>query len=163
MLDCAIAGGRHMPDGPLIPRLISRLADDRAAGRLAAVVQARRDLPPEIMRQVCGQLGTLTAPHIRTAIEVLIDTGRRPEDVVALPLDCLAREANGSPVLVYDNHKASRLKRRLPIPAATAAAIRTQQQRVRDRFPGTPAGKLKLLPTGWANRDGRRPLTVAAL
>jgi hypothetical protein len=28
--------------------------------------------------------------------------------------------------------------------------IRAQQQRVRDRFPDTPASELKLLPTGWA-------------
>ena len=115
-----------------------------------------RDLPAEIMRQICGQLAILAAPHIRTAIELLIDTGRRPEDVVALPLDCLVTDADGSPVLVYDNHKANRLGRRLPIPAATAQAIRAQQQRVRDRFPQTPSAELKLLPTGWANRDGRR-------
>ena len=122
-----------------------------------------RDLPPEILRQVCSHLGTLASPNIRTAIEILIDTGRRPEDVVALPLDCLASDPGGAPVLVYDNHKAHRLGRRLPIPAATAQLIRAQQQRVRDRFPDTPASELKLLPTGWANRDGRRPLTVSAL
>ncbi len=65
-------------------------------------------------------------------------------------------------MLIYDNHKANRLGRRLPVPEATARSIRAQQ-RVRDRFPGTPAGELKLLPTGWANRDGRRPMTVPAL
>ena len=48
-----------------------------------------RDLPAEIMRQICGRLPDLAAPHIRTAAGILIDTGRRPEDVVALPLDCL--------------------------------------------------------------------------
>ena len=122
-----------------------------------------RDLPAEIMRQVCGHLPSLPAPHIRTAIEILIDTGRRPEDVVALPLDCLAASQDGSPVLIYDNHKANRLGRRLPVPEAAARSIRAQQQRVRGQFPGTPAGALKLLPTGWANRDGRRPLTVPAL
>jgi hypothetical protein len=122
-----------------------------------------RDLPAEVMRQVCGHLPSLAAAHIRTAIEILIDTGRRPEDVVALPLDCLAAGQDGSPVLVYDNHKAGRLGRRLPIPETTARAIRAQQQRVRSQFPATPAGELKLLPTGWANRDGRRPLTVPAL
>ena len=114
------------------------------------------------MHQICGQLHTLAAAHIRTAAEILIDTGRRPEDVVALPLDCLASDADGSPVLVYDNHKANRLGRRLPIPTATAQAIRAQQQRVRGRFPGIPTSELKLLPTGWANRYGRRPMTVAA-
>ena len=122
-----------------------------------------RDLPAEIMQQICAQLHTVAAPHIRTATEILIDTGRRPEDVVALPLDCLAADTDGAPVLVYDNHKANRLGRRLPIPAATAQAIRAQQQRVRERFPGIPASQLKLLPTGWANRDGRRPPTVSAL
>ena len=122
-----------------------------------------RDLPPEIMRQICGHLPSLAALHIRTAAEILIDTGRRPEDIAVLPLDCLAASADGSPVLVYDNHKANRLGRRLPIPEATARSIRAQQQRVRDRFPATPASELKLLPTGWANRDGRRPLTVSAL
>ena len=88
------------------------------------------------MRQICGHLPSLAAPHIRTAAEILIDTGRRPEDMVALPLDCLAADAGGSPVLVYDNHKANRLGRRLPIPEATARSIRAQQQRVRARFPG---------------------------
>ena len=122
-----------------------------------------RDLPAEIMRQVCAHLPSLAAPHIRTAAEILIDTGRRPEDVVALPLDCLSCDAGGSPVLVYDNLKASRLGRRLPVPAATARSIREQQQRVRGQFPRTPVSELKLLPTGWANRDGRRPLTVSAL
>ncbi len=122
-----------------------------------------RDLPPEILQQVCSQLGTLASPHIRTAIEILIDTGRRPDDVVELPLDCLASDPGGAAVLVYDNHKAHRLGRRLPISSATAELIRAQQQRVRDQFPGTPASELKLLPTSWANRDGRRPLTVSAL
>jgi integrase len=122
-----------------------------------------RDLPPEILQQICSQLGTLASPHIRTAIEILIDTGRRPDDVVELPLDCLANDPGGAAVLVYDNHKAHRLGRRLPISSATAELIRAQQQRVRDKFPGTPASELKLLPTSWANRDGRRPLTVSAL
>ncbi|HEY2673116.1 MAG TPA: site-specific integrase [Rugosimonospora sp.] len=122
-----------------------------------------RDLPPEIMRQICDHLPALAAPHIRTAVEILIDTGRRPEDVVALPLDCLTSGSDGAPVLIYDNHKANRLGRRLPIPASTADAIRAQQQRVRDRFPDTPPSELTLLPTGWANHDGHRCLSVQAL
>jgi hypothetical protein len=101
-----------------------------------------RDLPPEILRQVCGHLETLASPAIRTAIEILIDTGRRPDDVVSLPLDCLASEPGGAPVLVYDNHKAHRLGRRLPIPAATAALIRAQQavNSARTALSRTPTG-----------------------
>ena len=120
-----------------------------------------RDLPPEIMRQMCEHLDDLAALQIRTATEIVIDTGRRPEDVVGLPLDCLARGKDGAPVLVYDNAKANRLGRRLPIAASTAQVISGQQERVRARFPHTPPAELKLLPAGWANRDGRRPMTVS--
>jgi hypothetical protein len=75
-----------------------------------------RDLPPEIMRQICGHLPSLAASPIRAAAGILIDTGRHPEEVVALPLDCLTADPDGSAVLVYDNHKANRLGRWLPIP-----------------------------------------------
>ena len=163
LLTAARQLGATRPGGPA-ERLSDQFAvhrDDTPGGPEHG--EPGRDLPPGIMRQICEQLRTLAAPHIRTATEILIDTGRRPEDVVALPLDCLAAGPDGAPVLVYDNLKANRLGRRLPIPASTAEAIRAQQQRVRDRFPGTPPGELKLLPTGWANRDGRRPLTVSAL
>ena len=58
------------------------------------------------------------------------------EDILGLPLDCLARDKDGGAVLVYDNVKADRLGRRLPISAATAEVITSQQQRARQRFPG---------------------------
>ena len=122
-----------------------------------------RDLPAGIMRQLCDQLDLLGSPQIRTAIELLIDTGRRPEEVLALPLDCLAQDTDGAPVLVYDDLKNNRPGRRLPIPAATAQVIGAQQQRVRARYPAIPAKALRLLPTGFANHDGSRPLTVTAL
>jgi len=41
--------------------------------------------------------------------------------------------------------------------------IRTQQARVRARFPDTPVSELKLLPSPRANPDGRRPISLAAL
>ena len=57
--------------------------------------------------------------HLLFGLDYL-DTGRRPEDILGLPLDCLARDADGAPVLVYDNAKAHRLGRRLPVSQATA-------------------------------------------
>ena len=39
---------------------------------------------------------------------MLIDIGRLPEEVCALPLDCLTRDSDGVPVLVYENRKANR-------------------------------------------------------
>ena len=123
-----------------------------------------RDLPPEIMRQICSQLahpGRTSHPHRdrdphrhrppprgrRRAAAGL--PGQRPRRCTRPGL----RQPQGAPARAAAAHPA-RPPRRL---------IRAQQQRVRDRFPGTPASELKLLPTGWANRDGRRPLTVSAL
>ena len=107
------------------------------------------------MRQLCAHLELLTTPEMRTATELAIDTGRRPEEIATLAFDCLTRDADGAPVLVYDNHKAGRAQRRLPITETTAQVIIAQQQRVRTRFPHTPIGELKLLPTD--RRNPRRP------
>ena len=101
-----------------------------------------RDLPPEIMTVLCANLDTLEPTEVRVATQIGIDTGRRPEDILDLPLDCLDRDKDGGAVLVYDNIKADRLGRRLPISEATAAVITDQQQRVRDavpRHPGRPS------------------------
>jgi integrase len=122
-----------------------------------------RDLPPEIMREVCAHPGMLSSPQMRTGIELAIDTGRRPEEICTLNFDCLARDKDGLPVLVYDDHKAHRLGRRLPISEHTAALIIAQQQRVRTRYPHTPLGELKLLPTDRRNPDGRQAITGFSL
>ena len=122
-----------------------------------------RDLPAEIMNQLCAGLEALEPAEVRTAVQIAIDTGRRPEDILGLPLDCLDRDQDGAPVLVYDNAKANRLGRRLPVGEATAAVITAQQARVRARYPGAPAGTLKLLPAPRANPHGRKAITIAML
>ncbi|MDP1803904.1 MAG: site-specific integrase [Acidimicrobiales bacterium] len=118
-----------------------------------------RALPPEVMRQLCEHLGEITSAEMRCAIELAIDTGRRPEEICDLPYDCLARDDGGA-VLVFDNHKANRLGRRLPIGEATAAVIVAQQQRVQARFPRTAVKELKLLPTDRRNPDGASAVTA---
>lgn len=125
--------------------------------------ESGRDLPPEVMRQICAQLDQLTSTSMRTAIELAIDTGRRPEEICDLGFDCLAHEADGSAVLVFDNHKAGRLGRRLPISANTATVISIQQQRVRTRYAHTPVSDLKLLPTDRRNPNGDRAITAFSL
>jgi len=126
-----------------------------------------RDLPAEIMRALTARLADLErgscGPEIRTGIELLMDTGRRPDEICQLPFDCLALDADSSPVLVYDNHKGARNGRRLPIGQATANVITGQQQRVRARFPAVPAARLALLPTVIGNPDGARPVSVQSL
>jgi integrase len=122
-----------------------------------------RDLPPEIMAVLCANLDTLAPVEVKVATQIAIDTGRRPEDILGLPLNCLARDTDSAAVLVYDNAKADRLGRRLPISDATAAVITGQQRRVRERFPHTPADQLRLLPSPRRNPDGRRPITISML
>ncbi|MGM7774466.1 tyrosine-type recombinase/integrase [Arthrobacter sp. KNU-44] len=56
-------------------------------------------------------------------LAVLIDTGRRPSEVASLRRDCLQRDRHGDWILLYDNHKAGRPQRRLPIQQETANAI----------------------------------------
>lgn len=90
-------------------------------------------------------------------------TGRRPEEIATLAWDCLARDEDGAPVLVYDNRKAGRDKRRLPISETTASVILAQQQRVRARFPHAPIGELKLLPADRRNPRGAKALTAFSL
>ena len=90
------------------------------------------------MTVLCASLDTLQPAEVKVATQIGIDTGRRPEDILGLPLGCLARDSSGAPVLVCDNAKAGRLGRRLPISEATASVITGQQARVRARFPATP-------------------------
>ena len=126
--------------------------------------EAGRDLPAEVMQHLCRHLPALEdlcGREIRVAVELLIDTGRRPEEICRLNLDCLDRDRDGQPVLIYDNLKMNRLGRRLPIGADTAALIVAQQERVRAAFPRTPAAELKLLPTSHRNPDGSRPMRGA--
>lgn len=123
--------------------------------------EAGRDLPDEVMRQLCAHLDELEAMssiEVRVATELLIDTGRRPDEINTLALNCLEQDPDGSDALVYDNHKAYRLGRRLPIGAETAATIRRQQQRVRERFPTADQTRLRLLPRPKTNPEGTKPL-----
>jgi integrase len=144
------------------------LPGDFALGRDDIPAEAQRgepgrDLPAEIMAVLCANLDSLYPAEVRTATLLGIDTGRRPEEILALPLDCLARDSDGGHVLVYTNAKANRLARRLPITGATAAVVTAAQARARERFPHTPAGELKLLPSPRRNPNGHRPISIAML
>ncbi|MFF1344245.1 tyrosine-type recombinase/integrase [Streptomyces sp. NPDC058290] len=127
--------------------------------------EAGRDLPEEVMRVLCANLDLLeemSTTEVRVATELLIDTGRRPDEIYTLTLDCLETDPDGSPVLIYDNHKAYRLGRRLPIGSETAEVIRRQQQRVRDRFPDVAPARLRLLPRPKTNPEGTKPVSDIA-
>jgi integrase len=127
-----------------------------------------RDLPLPIVRQLCQHLSRLengqpSSREIRLAVELLIDTGRRPEEILRLPHDCVAHDPDGAATLVYDNHKRDRRDRTLPISQTTSALIIAQQRRVHERFPDTPRAELALLPTSRANPSGRKPISGGLL
>jgi integrase len=125
-----------------------------------------RDLPPEIMRQLCeqlGQLGQRALTEFQVAAEIAIETGRRPDEICTLAWDCLHRDSDSNAVLVYDNRKSSRPGRRLPVSANAAQLIIEQKQRVRARYPGAPLDRLVLLPSPKSNPDGCRPISAAGL
>ena len=54
--------------------------------------------------------------------QILRDTGRRPGEVVSLRTGCV-EVTGGQHNLIYDNHKAGRMRRRLPITTGTAEII----------------------------------------
>jgi integrase len=122
-----------------------------------------RDVPPEVLAPLCANLDSLEPIEVRVATQIGIDTGRRPEDILALPVNCLDRDKDGAAVLVYDNIKADRLGRRLPIGEATAKVIIDQQQRVRAMFPDTAVAELTLLPSTRRNPHGHTPIRIDTL
>lgn len=119
--------------------------------------ESGRDLPAEIVQQNCARLEDLTSATMCTATELAIDTGRRPEEVCDLTFSCRARDDDDLPILVFDNHKANRLSRRLPISEATAQVITTAQQRVRATYPHTPSAASSCCPPIGATPTGGAP------
>jgi site-specific recombinase XerD len=116
-----------------------------------------RDLPAWVMQVLDANLLALeerSGTDVRRMAELMIDTGRRPDEICQLRLDCLARDAHGKPVLIYADSKNHRPGRRLPVAEATARIIARQQADVRARFPATAAGDLPLFPRDRTNPRG---------
>jgi integrase len=121
--------------------LMTQVPDPFGRGRAQRVVedpneeQLGKALPESVIRQLDAHIGLLgpdgrsgsiaavdlQAMH-RTIYALLRDTGRRPGEVVSLKVGCI-ETIDGHPNLVYDNHKAARKRRRLPVTTETAAAV----------------------------------------
>jgi integrase len=111
-------------------------------------------------RATLGALGERAGDVAVLAYLLLKATGRRVGEVTSLRLDCLDVDEYGKDVLVYDNHKAARMNRRLPLAdSQLVAAIRIQQEWVSDRFAHTPRERLWLLPRPHKNFDGSQHLS----
>ncbi len=68
----------------------------------------------------------------RTVYVLLRDTGRRPNEIGALGLGCLEYDG-GEYQLIWDNTKAGRLRRRLPLDSDTVSAVK-EWTSVRERL-----------------------------
>ncbi|MEV0110598.1 site-specific integrase [Nocardia sp. NPDC050799] len=120
-----------------------------------------RALPDPVMRHLYSALPLLeqrATSEFRVATELMMDTGRRPDEILKLPLDCLDQDRDGKYVLLYEDFKLHRKNRRLPITDGTAAVIQTQQRTVTARYPKIDRSKLPLLPSPLRNPRGERPL-----
>lgn len=135
---------------------------DATGGRLALSRPTKREteaedllgrsLPEHVIAQLDAHLDRLgrhsnfaqlgwSAEDVRrmyqTVYQLIRDTGRRPEEVTTLKVGCLTY-IDDKPTLIYDNHKAGRLGRRLPIAESTAMVIKDWQQ----HLAGLPTDKL---------------------
>src|ERR687887_527394 len=103
----------------------------------------------------------------RRAIELLADTGRRPNEICIIRIDCLdfdtERDETGAEqklgVLLHDMPKVARTGCRLPIDQASVELILAQKRAVQARYPATPAKELRLFPRFYRNPHGTIPIT----
>jgi integrase len=115
-------------------------------------------LPEAVIRQLNAQLhllgpagraGSVPAVDLQqmhqTIYQILRDTGRRPGEVVTLRVGAIEL-IDGQHNLIYDNHKAARMRRRLPITTETAEVVMAwERHRSQLRIP--PALRHWLFPS----------------
>ncbi|MBO0831168.1 MAG: site-specific integrase [Actinobacteria bacterium] len=166
----------------LLPDLGATFAFRRGDSRRSRIGEhPGRALPAHVIAQLDAQLDLLaavpgcTGPARRATLGVLGEhagavavlaylllksTGRRVGEIASLRLDCLDVDEYGKDVLIYDNHKAARMSRRLPLAdSALVAAIRAQQAWVRERFGNAGRDPAWLLPRPHKNSDGSQHLS----
>ena len=116
-----------------------------------------RHLAEHIMTQVesPANLDRWTSPEGRLITLILIRCGLRATDACTLAFDCLIHDGQDAPYLRYFNHKMRR-EAAVPVDEELEAAIRGQQQRVADRWPGRHP---HLFPALKANAGGQHPVT----
>jgi integrase len=144
--------------------LMAEVPDPFGRGRPQRVVRdANEDeigkaLPASVIRQLDanlgllgpeGRSGSMAAADLQAMQQVIYgllrDTGRRPGEIVSLKVGCV-EVIDGQPNLVYDNHKAGRMRRRLPITGETAEDV-LAWERHRAELGGPPVTQRWLFPT----------------
>ena len=155
-----------------LPAEFSLTRDDVRRTARRPVQGAGRALPDVVVAQLLDEppLRLLEQMHggwVRRAIELLVDTGRRPNEICILNVDCVDYDtelddtgtAQRLGVLVHDMPKVARTGCRLPIDQATVELVLAQTREVRARFPDTPTRDLRLFPRTHRNPRGTIPIT----
>jgi integrase len=114
-----------------------------------------RFLAEHVMAQIeqPTNLERWNSPEGKLITIILVRCGLRITDACTLPFDCVKYDGQRAPYLLYHNNKMRR-DAAVPIDEELEAAIRAQQQRVLQRWPG---GGPHLFPRLTANADGTRP------
>ncbi len=115
-----------------------------------------RALTEHVMAQVedPANLDRWDNPAYQLITVILMCCGLRMSSVLNLTFDCIACDADGAPYLRYLNTKMKR-EALVPVDEELAEQIRSQQQRVLQRWPnGTPI----LFPRPKANIRGEHPI-----
>lgn len=161
--------------------LMAQVPDTFARGRPQRVVEDPNEdelgkaLPQSVIRQLDAHIdllgprsraGSIRAADLQamyqTIYRVLRDTGRRPGEVVSLRVGCV-EVIDGQHNLIYDNHKAARRRRRLPVTAETVEVILCWERR-RAELPTPPATRQWLFPSPLLRaRQSRGHLTANAV
>ncbi len=128
-------------DIPPVPEQVDR--------RLAEYVMAQIEAPANLDRW--------PSPAGRLITPILTRCDLRISSALALDFNCLLHDGQGAPYLRYFNTKMRR-EAAVPIDEELEAAIRDQQRRVLDQWPG---GTTCLFPRERANVSGSLPLALA--
>jgi integrase len=119
-----------------------------------------RFIPEFVMAQLESGQALSKIPHTttRNLVIVLIETGLRGGDACNLPFSPVLTDSSGWPCLRFEAVKV-RSEQLIPLSAKAAAAISTQQDYVRQRW---PAGSPWLFPGMTGNDDGSKPYSHSA-
>jgi integrase len=119
-----------------------------------------RFIPEYVMAQLESDEALAKIPHATTRhlVVVIMETGLRGGDACNLPFSPVLTDSSGWPCLRFEavNVRAEQL---IPLSARAAAAIRAQQDHVRQRW---PAGSPWLFPGIAGNDDAARPYSHSA-
>lgn len=175
----AAASGLSDAGGPMVgmpPSFGFRLGDRVQVTTTSDDDLAGKALPDEVLEQLLAEsalavLRRLSGEQMVAWVRLQAEIGRRPDEVCALPLDCLDHDrfvdelghADRRPVLVFDMPKVLGRRHRLPIHTTTAGIIEAQQQRVLTRFPQTPRKQLPLFPRTSMNPNGRERVSSSTV